>query len=305
VGVFQGGAAAAGRLYVKILLNESFRPYICLIESKTNNSSGVEEKKLKIKQELSKLKNIIFTLDKKVMVIFLSVAVLQTISWYVTSRRFFRANIFPSFSSNPDIYLIEYLYWFIGDFITFFLLPFIIIRFVLKEKIGSYGLGIGEWHVGLKISFYFLMVMLPVIWIISSTVSFASNYPHLQSAKGIWGTFFIYETGMLLYMFAWEFIWRGFMLFGLEEKFGYYAVLFQMIPFVILHNGKPMPETFGAILGGIALGILAFRTRSFLYGVIVHIGIMFSIDLFCTLRFRSNDYGLGINSFLNLIKEIF
>ena len=95
------------------------------------------------------------------------------------------------------------------------------------------------------------------------------------------------------------------MLFGLEEKFGYYAVLIQMIPFVILHNGKPMAETFSAILGGIALGILAFRTRSILYGFVVHVGIMFSIDLICTLRFRTTDYGLGINSIINIIKEMF
>jgi len=95
------------------------------------------------------------------------------------------------------------------------------------------------------------------------------------------------------------------MLFGLEAKFGYYAILIQMIPFVILHNGKPMPETFGAILGGIALGILAFRTRSFFYGVLVHIGIMFTIDIICTLRFRADDYGLGIYSLLNIIKQLF
>ena len=106
-------------------------------------------------------------------------------------------------------------------------------------------------------------------------------------------------------MFAWEFVWRGFLLFGLEEKFGYYAVLIQMIPFVILHNGKPYMETFGAIIGGIALGILAFRTRSFLYCVIVHIGVMFTIDLFSVLRYRAADFGIGINSFINIIREIF
>jgi uncharacterized protein len=82
------------------------------------------------------------------------------------------------------------------------------------------------------------------------------KYPHLPAARDSWNIFFIYESGMLLYMFAWEFIWRGFMLFGLKEKFGYYAVLIQMIPFVILHNGKPELETFGAIAGGIALGFL-------------------------------------------------
>ena len=106
-------------------------------------------------------------------------------------------------------------------------------------------------------------------------------------------------------MFAWEFIWRGFMLFGLEKKFGGYAVLMQMIPFVILHNGKPFLETFGAILGGIALGILALRTRSIYYCVLTHIGVMFSIDIISSLRFRADDYGIGFTSIINLIKQIF
>jgi len=265
----------------------------------------MQDKKLDIKRELQKLKAIILGMNRKVVVIFLSVAILQTISWYITSRSFFRANIFPHYQTEPDIYLIEYLFWFIGDFITFFILPFCIINFFLREKITTFGLKLGDWRVGLKISLIFFLIMLPVIWIVSASPSFTSKYPHLLSLREVWSKFFIYELGMLIYMFAWEFVWRGYMLFGLEEKFGYYSVLTQMIPFVILHNGKPLPETIGAIFGGIALGILAFRTRSFIYGVIVHMGIMFSIDFICTLRFRVNDYGLGINTFINFIKEIF
>lgn len=95
------------------------------------------------------------------------------------------------------------------------------------------------------------------------------------------------------------------MLFGLEKKFGYYSVLIQMIPFVILHNGKPFLETIGAIFGGIALGILALRTRSFYYCVLTHIGVMYSIDLISSLRFRANDYGIGLDSLINLVRQIF
>jgi hypothetical protein len=87
----------------------------------------MSDKKLNIKRELQNLKTIILGMNRKVVVIFLSVAVLQTISWYITSRRFFRVNILPSYQFEPDIYLIEYLFWFIGDFITFFVLPLFII----------------------------------------------------------------------------------------------------------------------------------------------------------------------------------
>ena len=261
--------------------------------------------KLSLKKELKNLGEIIQTLDKKVVWIFLSVAILQTVSWYFSSRRFFRVNILPSYQFEPDIYLIEYLFWFITDFITFFILPIIVIKYILKEKLTAFGLKLGDWRVGLKISVLFFLIMLPLIWIVSTSPSFTAKYPHLLSLREVWSKFLIYEVGILIYLFAWEFIWRGFMLFGLEEKFGYYAVLIQMIPFVILHNGKPMAETFSAIIGGIALGILAFRTRSILYGFVVHVGIMFSIDLICTLRFRTTDYGLGISSIINIIKEMF
>lgn len=265
----------------------------------------MKKKNFSWKSELTELKRITFSLDKKIVLILLFVAVLQTISWYYTSRRFFRINIFPAYSNNPDIYLTEYLYWFLGDFITFFILPVLLIKFVHKEKISAYGLTFGNKEIGFKLSVIFLLIMIPVIWFVSSQTVFVNKYPHLLSVREVWSKFFIYEIGMLIYMFVWEFIWRGYMLFGLEEKFGYYAIFIQMIPFVILHNGKPAAETFSAIIGGLVLGYLAIRTRSVYYGVITHMGIMFSIDFISTLRFRANDYGVGIQSLINVFKKLF
>ncbi|MBN2572235.1 MAG: CPBP family intramembrane metalloprotease [Ignavibacteriales bacterium] len=260
----------------------------------------------KLKEDIKKLLEIIKSLDKKVITIFLTIGVIQTISWYYTSRRFFRANLYYDvFGGNQNVELYEFLFWFIGDFIALFVLPLLIIKIFLKERISDFGVKFGDIKIGLKYSFIFLAFMVPVIWFISASPAFAIKYPHLQKAKMDWMLFLIYEMGMLLYMFSWEFIWRGFMLFGLEVKFGYYAVLIQMIPFVILHNGKPDIETFSSILGGIALGILALRTRSFIYGVIVHMGVMLSIDFFSTLRYRANDFGIGFDSFLNAISEFF
>ena len=275
------------------LIVMNFKEYfIFMIKSKWGN-------------EFRRLLDIISEMDKKVLVIFFSVAILQTISWYYTSRNFFRNNLFPAYQNDPNVYLYEYLYWFVGDFFTFFILSVVIIKFILKENLKDYGLQVGELKPGLIFSCVFLIIMLVLIWFFSSSNSFSEKYPHLLSTRTNWETFSIYEVGMLVYMISWEFIWRGFMLFGLKEKFGYYSILIQMIHFVILHNGKPVAETFGAIIGGIALGILAFRTNSIIYCVITHMGVMFSIDLISTLRYRANDYGVGFESLLNLFKTIF
>jgi len=258
-----------------------------------------------LKKEVSQLMKIINEMDRKVIIIFLSVAFIQTISWYYTSRNFFRLNIFPIYQNDPNVYLYEYLYWFIGDFFTLFIMSIIIIKFVLKDSLKDYGLQIGELKSGLIFSFVFLIVMITLIWFISATPSFSEKYPHLLSTRSSWEEFLVYELGMMIYMIGWEFIWRGYMLFGLKERFGYYSVLIQMIPFVILHNGKPVVETFGAIAGGIALGILALRTNSIFYCVITHTGVMFAIDLISTLRYRANEYGVGFESLFNIIKIIF
>lgn len=258
-----------------------------------------------LKHELKNLALKIRELDKKVLIIFLSVAVLQTVSWYYTSRRFFRFNLFTIYEDNPDVYLIEYLFWFFGDFFTFFILPVIIIHFVLKEKIKSYGFTFGDFKTGIKISLLFLLIMIPLIWFVSSSTEFSRTYPQLKMTLDSWNTFFIYEAGLVIYLISWEFIWRGFMLFGLKEKFGVYSIFIQMIPFLILHNGKPVLETFGAIIAGLALGVLAFRTRSIFYCVVTHACVMFSIDLISILRYRTDEYGIGLNSLIQIIKKIF
>ncbi|GAB4298834.1 MAG: CPBP family intramembrane metalloprotease [Ignavibacteriaceae bacterium] len=257
------------------------------------------------KTETKNLISEIKAADRKVIIVFLSVAVLQTISWYFTSRGFFRQNLVSFFPSDPNLPLIEYLYWFIGDFAMFFGMPLLIIKFLLKGNLPDFGIRIGDYKAGLTISGLFLIVMIIIIWFVSPVQSFTETYPHLKTARTSWDVFLIYETGMLLYMIGWEYIWRGFMLFGLEEKFGVYAVLIQMIPFLILHNGKPFAETLGAIPGGIALGILAFRTRSFIYCVLTHMGIMLSIDFISTLRFRAAEYGTGFDSLINILKSFF
>ena len=251
-------------------------------------------------KELKELWNIIKKLDRKVVIIFLSVAVFQTISWYFTSRRFFRYNYFEQLQSDKNIFLYEYIYWFVGDFVTLFLLPVLTIKFLFKDRLTNYGLKTGNYKTGFKYSVLFLVIMIPILWFVSADSDFIQIYPQLNDVKYSWNIFLIFESGILLYMVAWEFIWRGFMLFGLEPKFGYYAVLFQMIPFVILHNGKPAIETFGAILAGLALGILALRTRSILYCIITHAGVMFFIDLVSVLRFRANEYGTGIYSLIKV-----
>jgi membrane protease YdiL (CAAX protease family) len=244
-----------------------------------------------LKREFLYLKNIIKGWDKKTVTVFLSVAVLQTVSWYFTSRKFFSSNLSDYFIQSENTELYEFLYWFAGDTVVLLVIPVLLIILYFREKPSQYGLSFGDYKTGLKIAAVFIAVMVPVIAAVSGSGDFLNAYPTIKAAKYSWKIFIIYEAGLLVYMAAWEFIWRGFMLFGLYEKFGSYAVLIQMIPFLILHNGKPPVETFGAIIGGVLLGFLALRTRSIFYCIITHFGVMFCIDFISIIRFKINNAG--------------
>ena len=262
--------------------------------------------KINFKEELAALISAVKTLNKKIVIILLSVAVLQTVSWYFTSRQFFRTNFYYTlFADNPNASLYEMIYWFAGDFLVFFVCSLLIIKLVFKEKISDYGLNLKEAGPGLRLTVLFILIMLPVVWFVSASPSFVESYPILASTKTDWAVFLVYEFFLLLFLIAWEFFWRGYLLFGLKKEFGYYAILIQMIPFVILHNGKPFFETAGAIFGALALGILAYRTGSFLYGVIIHYAVMFMIDFFSIMRFRTGNTGAGINSFFQFVSKLF
>ena len=61
------------------------------------------------------------------------------------------------------------------------------------------------------------------------------------------------------------------MLFGLKRDFGEGAILVQMIPFALLHAGKPEVETIGCILTGLYFGYVAYRTNSIWPVFVIHL----------------------------------
>jgi membrane protease YdiL (CAAX protease family) len=257
-----------------------------------------------ISSELKSLWLAIKTLEFGPTFIIISVMIIQILCNYYTSRKFFRANISQLFSGDRFLPLYEYIYWFSGDFLLQFVLTLLLIRIILKGKLREYGVGLGDIKIGLRIAVGFIALMIPVVWIVSGFESFQRTYPECSLVKDSWSIFFIYEAFVLLYMTGWEFIWRGYVLFGLKRQFGYYAVLIQTIPFVLMHLGKPQLETFGSVIAGIALGILALRTRSFWYCVLAHTSVMFTIDLISVLRYKTQIYGTSPGALLDLIRKI-
>jgi hypothetical protein len=52
-------------------------------------------------------------------------------------------------------------------------------------------------------------------------------------------------------MFTWDLLFHGFLLFGLKEQLNEGSIFIQMIPFILLHFGKPGIETIVTLVMGI------------------------------------------------------
>ncbi len=236
------------------------------------------------KEEFSKLIHESKKLDFKTVYIFISVAIIVFLSLTVASPAFF----YDHFGKNR---LDSRIYWFLMDGSLMFLIPVLSIKFVFRKKLRDFGFTFGDVKFGLLTSAVFFAFMFVTVWIVSSSLEFTVAYPQGGSElKTNFQLLLFYEFCILVYMLGWEFLWRGYMLFGLKEKLGYYTIFIQMIPFFILHKGKPELELFASIFAGIILGIQALRSRSFVYSWILHWLVMVSIDTISVLRFQLNFY---------------
>jgi len=154
-----------------------------------------------------------------------------------------------------------------SQLIYYVLIPLATGLLLFWDKPWDYGIRIGKWKLALVLILVCLAAMAAIIYGASRLPEFRSYY----FRPGVDWPQLLLETA--LYMFAWEFIFRGYMLFGLEKSIGKSAIFVQAIPFVLLHFGKPFLETLSCIPSGFIFGYIAYRTRSFLPCFIIHFGI--------------------------------
>ncbi len=197
--------------------------------------------------------------DWKVVVITVVSTLLLMIDHY---HEFIAATLLQTIDSHyhfaPSQFWIEY--W--DRVILYLIIPLIIILVLFRENPKAFGFSLGDWQAGLTITAAGILFMAPILYYLGrSSVSmqgfykpFATNLP--------WTTF--------LDLIGWEFMFRGWILFGYARKFGHEALWLQAVPFAIAHIGKPEVEALSTIFGGFAFGWIAYRTKSFVWPFLIH-----------------------------------
>ncbi len=180
--------------------------------------------------------------------------------------------------------LYSYLYSHVAAFSFLLLIPLVLSWLFLKKSPRDHGFRFRTASREFKIVLVLFLLFLPVVFILSRTAGFSENYPKLGIIRDSFSLFMLYQGAYLVKWVAWEYFFRGFLLFGYKERFGDSAILISTLPFVIIHWGKPEPEIFASIAAGLILGRLALSGKSFLPGTLLHFLIAASMD-FATSTF--------------------
>ena len=225
------------------------------------------------------LKNIDFNRkDFHYYVILLSAPVLLSIYRYHAYPGTFQLDWDFGIQSDTAHIIVHFLMF----FLMFFVIPLAYGIFAMKKNMTFFGLGAGNIRRGLKMLILIPLVILPVVYFASKMPDVRSEYPLARSLLYDQSYLLIYELAYFsFYYIAWEFSFRGFLLFGLKARFGAFnAILIQTISSCLIHIGKPEGEILGSIAVGILFGIIAVKTRSVWYVIILHAARGILTDLF-------------------------
>jgi hypothetical protein len=226
-------------------------------------------------------------LDRSSATLLLLAACMPVIYVYQGVPQFFVRHLAPVWvgEADPLLELYAQLWRFGAVFILFFVLPALAYRLVVRRPLADLGLRLGDWRAGLRVALPALALLLPALWLNSAAADFQAEYPMAKVATRSATMLVAYELAYGLYYWGWEFLFRGALQLGLKARLGVVgAGMVQLLPSVLLHIGKPVGETWSAVLAAPLFGALAVRTGSFLPLFLLHYLIGVQNDLFCAAR---------------------
>lgn len=175
-------------------------------------------------------------------------------------------------------------------------LPALLIRYGFRQDLRDYGLGLprrDRLRLTLVSSALLFAVSIPAFLIAARDPGMRATYPLYRGSFESLGDFAVYEAGYFAFFVAIEFIFRGYLLFGVYRfirdrggqgaggpiLFGYNAIFISMLGYTASHLGKPLPELWGTLLWGVAAGTVVLATRSIWGIVVVHWLLNVLLDL--------------------------
>ena len=154
----------------------------------------------------------------------------------------------------------------------------------LSDRDHFYGLTARNFSV--QPHFQILLLLSLVVALASTQHDFLWTYPKVKNisfldgyAHPAWPWKLLYEISYGLDFVSIELFFRGFLVLGFVRFAGIHAILPMAAFYCTIHFGKPPGECISSFFGGLALGVIAWRSRTILGGLIVHLGLAWMMEI--------------------------
>ena len=136
------------------------------------------------------------------------------------------------------------------------------------------------WILGLSI------LIIPLVYFSAKKPKNLVNYPQIRAKVWTKKMIFINALGWFLYLFGYEFLFRGVLLIPLIEPLGMWpAIAINIALYSATHIPKGLDETVGAIPLGFVLCLLTISSGTIWIAFIVHV-VMAWTNTFTALKFH-------------------
>jgi membrane protease YdiL (CAAX protease family) len=160
-----------------------------------------------------------------------------------------------------------------------YLLPLAVWRlFFRKDSLLDMGLRTRGFREHAWIYALFVTVMVPVLVLVARQPDFGAYYPICETAGRSWLDFALWELVYMGQFLGLEIFFRGWWIRA-TRVFGVGAIFSMVVPYCMIHYGKPYLEAAAAIIAGTLLGSLSMKTRSIWAGFLVHGTVAFFMDV--------------------------
>jgi len=204
----------------------------------------------------------------------------ESVAAFLGGTRF--ANLGEFIAHSPENNLPALGWWGAVVTVFYFFIPALCIKYLYGESLSKYGLNLRIESGFAKLFAVAIAIMIPVVYLMSLTGSFAAKYPFLKIYNGepyIGTTLLAWELIYFVQFFGLEFFFRGFLVHSLKPALGIYSIFAMTVPYCMIHFGKPPAETLAAIGAGIFLGWLSYRNGNIWLGLLLHCTVAFSMDI--------------------------
>lgn len=227
-------------------------------------------------------------LDLRISLPLLLTLVFFSIYWFTSKSEKIKKRFYDKYdhdqASLKHIFFTKYF-----GFISMGILP-TILCLVFLPKLTLADLGLTFIYKTAQFSIFWVLglsiLIIPLVYFSAKKPKNLVNYPQIRAKVWTKKMIFINALGWFLYLFGYEFLFRGVLLIPLIEPLGMWpAIAINIALYSATHIPKGLDETVGAIPLGFVLCLLTISSGTIWIAFIVHV-VMAWTNTFTALKFH-------------------